>query len=200
MANANQAFGIRPINQNATPWSGQGKMVAFPASQLVNIFLGDPVVAVGGTDAFGVPLVGPAVAGAGNAILGTMLGNCNGPSGSGVTITRDLPIYRQGGLLNYAMITDSPDQMYVVQEDSVGGAISAALAGFAVGNLVAGAGNLITGYSGWQLQSSSVTASANPTYQVKIIALLRGPGNTVGTNADWVVTLNNPQFSSNVGV
>ena len=55
MANANTAFGLRPINDNGTTWSGQGRMVAFPAAQAANIFLGDPIVALGGTDANGVP-------------------------------------------------------------------------------------------------------------------------------------------------
>lgn len=199
MANANVPVGLRPINQNGTTWSGQGQMVAFPASQASNVFLGDPLVALGGTDGFGVPLVGIASAGAGNAILGSMIGICNGPAGSGYTITRDLPVYRQGGILNYALAINDPDQYWAVQEDSVGGAISAALAGYANANLVAGAGSTVTGFSGWQLQSSSVSAAANPTYQLKIMGLLRGPDNALGINADWIVTLNNPQFGSNVG-
>lgn len=199
MANANVTIGIRPINQNGTPWSGQGQMAYIPPSQAVNIFLGDPLVALGGCDAFGVPAVGLASAGAGNLILGSMLGVCNGPAGSGVTLTRDLPVYHQASISGYIMLINDPDQYYAVQEDSVGGAIVAAVAGYANGNLVAGAGNTVTGFSGWQLQSSSVTNAANPTYQVKIMGLLRGPDNALGVNADWVVTLNNPQFGTNVG-
>lgn len=200
MANANAPFGLRPISQNGTTWSGQGQLVAFPASQATNIFIGDPLVALGGTDSFGTPLVGLATAGAANPILGTMLGISNGPQGSGYTVTRDLPIYRQASILNYGLIINDPDQYYVVQEDSVGGAIAAAVAGYANANLVAGAGSTITGYSGWQMQSSSVAAAGNPTYQLKIMGLLRGPDNAIGQYADWVVTLNNPQFGSNVGV
>lgn len=200
MANANAAIGIRPINDNGTPWSGQGQLCAVPASQSGNIFLGDPVVALGGTDAFGVPLVGIATAGAGGSILGAMVGISNGPAGSGFTVTRDLPVYRQASIANYIFIADDPNQLWVVQEDSNGGAIAAATAGFANGNLVAGAGSTVTGFSGWQLQSSSVSSSANTTYQVRIIGLSRGPDNAVGVNADWVVRLNNPQLWSTTGV
>lgn len=192
MANSNVAIGIRPINDNGTPWSGQGRMVAFPASQATNIFLGDPLVPLGGTDAFGVPLVGIATAGATNTILGGFCGICNGPQGSGYTVTRDLPVYRQASILNYGFICDDPNQLYAVQEDSNGGAIAAAVAGFANGNLVAGAGSTVTGFSGWQLQSSSVSATANPTYQVRILGLLRGPDNAIGVNADWAVRINLP--------
>ena len=200
MANPNNPIGLRPINENGTPWNGQGRMVAFPASQATNIFLGDPVVPLGGTDAFGVPLVGLASAGAGNNILGSLNSICNGPSGSGYTITRDLPVYRQAAIANYGFVCDDPNQLYLVQEDSVGGAIATAVGGFANGNLVAGAGSTVTGYSGWQLQSSSVAAAANPTFQLRLLGLLRGPGNSLGVNADWVVRINLPALWALGGV
>jgi hypothetical protein len=193
-------MGLRPINDNGTPWSGQGRLVAFPASQATNIFLGDPIVALGGTDAFGVPLVGIATAGATNVILGGFIGISNGPAGSGYTVTRDLPVYRQASILNYGFICDDPNQLYVVQEDSVGGAIAAATGGFANGNLVAGSGNTTTGFSGWQLQSSGVSSSANATFQLRLLGTVRGPDNAVGTNAKWVVRLNLPQLWSLSGV
>lgn len=200
MANSNIAFGLKPINDNGTPWSGQGRLVAFPASQATNIFIGDPVVALGGTDAFGVPLVGIASAGATNIILGAMCSISNGPAGSGYTITRDLPIYRQASILNYGFITDDPNQLFAIQEDSAGGAIAAATGGFANGNLVAGAGSTYSGMSGWQLQSSSVAAAANPTYQVRLLGLLRGPDNAAGVNAKWVVRMNLPQLWGTAGI
>jgi hypothetical protein len=199
MANSNLPLGLRPISDNGTPWNGQGRLVAFPTSQLTNIFLGDPVVPLGGSDAFGVPYVGLAAAGAGNPILAGFCGIMNGPAGSQYTITRDLPIYRQASIANYGFICDDPNQLYVIQEDSVGGALTAAVAAFANGLLVAGAGNTVTGFSGWQLQSSSVTSAANPTYQVKILGLARGPDNALGTNADWVVRLNNSALWGTAG-
>lgn len=199
MANSNAAFGLRPINDNGTPWSGQGRMVAFPAAQSGNVFLGDPIIPLGGTDAFGVPLVGIASAGATNVILGGFIGICNGPAGSGYTITRDLPVYRQASILNYGFVCDDPNQLYAVQEDSVSGAIAASVAGFANANLVAGAGSTVTGYSGWQLQSSGVSASANPTFQLKIMGLLRGPDNSIGNFADWVVRINLPALWTAAG-
>lgn len=203
MANANTPFGLRPINDNGTTWSGQGRMVAFPAAQAANIFLGDPIVALGGTDAFGVPLVGIATAGATNVVLGSLISICNGPAAGGnaiSTITRDLPVYRQASILNYGIICDDPNQLYVVQEDSVSGAIAAATGGFANGNLVAGAGSTVTGFSGWQLQSSGVSSSANTTYQLRLLGTVRGPDNAIGVNAKWVVRLNLPQLWSLTGV
>lgn len=201
MANNNTPVGMQPINQNGTPWSGQGRMICFPAAVAANIFDGDPIVYLGGSDAFGVPLMGPALAGAGNPIAGVSFGPCNGPAGSGVTLTRDLPTFsHQGGVLNYALMVDDPNILFVIQEDSVGGAVAAAVGAGANGNLVAGAGNLLTGYSGWQLQSSSVLAAADPTFQVRLLGLARGPDNALGVNAKWVVRLNNPQLWGAAGV
>lgn len=202
MANANIAFGIRPINDNGTPWSGQGRMVAFPTSQTGNIFLGDPLVPLGGTDAWGVPYVGIASAGATNTILGGFIGICNGPAAGGnaaFTVTRDLPVYRQASIANYGFICDDPNQLYAVQEDSVGGAIAAGVGGFSNGNLVAGTGNTTTAFSGWQLQSSTVSNTANPTYQVRLLGLLRGPDNALGANADWAVRINLPALWATSG-
>ncbi len=192
MANANTPMGLRPINDNGTPWNGQGRMVAFPAAQTGNIFLGDPIVPLGGTDAFGVPMVGIATAGAANTVLGGFIGVCNGPQGSGFTLTRDLPVYRQASILNYGFICDDPNQLYVIQEDSDGGAIAAATGGFANGNLVSGTGSTATGYSGWMLDSSTVSSSANATYQLRLLGTVRGPDNAIGNYAKWLVRINLP--------
>lgn len=200
MANANTAYGLRPINLNGTMWSGQGMMVSFAVGNSNNIFIGDPLVATGATDANGVPVVTIATAGAGNTVLGAFMGIGNGPAGSGFTVTRDLPVYRQASIANYGWVVDDPDQLYAVQEDSSGGAIAIATSAFANANLVSAAGSTITGYSGWQLQSSSVSSSANTNYQLRLIGLLRGPDNVIGVNAKWVVKLNNPQFASTTGV
>lgn len=194
MANANTPIGIRPINDNGTPWNGQGRMVAFPSSQAGDIFLGDPIAYLGGSDAFGVPLAGIATAGATNVIAGAFIGICNGPQGSGFTVTRDLPVYRQASIANYGWIVDDPNTLFAVQEDSDGGAIAAATGANANGNLISGAGSTVTGFSGWMLDSSTVSSSANPTYQLRLLGLLRGPDNAIGNYAKWVVRLNLPQI------
>ena len=165
MANNNAPFGIRPINDNGTPFSGQGRMVCFPAAIAANVFLGDPLKYTGGGDANGVPNVGLATAGATNVIAGSFIGLTNGPAAganAAFTVTRDLPVYVQSGVLAYGLVSDDPNQLFAVQEDSNGGAIAAATGPAANGNLVAGSGSTATGYSGWMLQSSSVSSSANP--------------------------------------
>ncbi len=198
MANSNAPTGIKPVQMNGTPWNGQGLLVAFAAGDNNNIFVGDPVryATGGGTDALGVPVVTIASAGATNPILGSFLGVCNGPAGSGFTLTRDLPIYRQASIANYGFIATDPNLVWEVQEDSVGGAIVAATSAGELCDLVAGAGSTFTGMSGWQLDSS--TAGAGTTKQVKILELARGPDNAIGVNAKWRVRLNLAQLWSNV--
>lgn len=193
--NINAPFGLQPINENGTPWSGQGKMVAFAASDANNIFRGDPLVPTGLSDAFGVPQVTIASAGATNTVLGAFISPCNGPAGSGVTLTRDNPTYRPASVLNYGIVCDDPNQLYAIQEDSLplsAGFITAANGGFTNANLIAGAGSTVTGYSGWLLDSSTDDGNANPTYQMRILGLLRGPDNAIGNYAKWVCRINLP--------
>lgn len=192
MANNNAPFGLKPLNLNGTTWSGQGKMIYIPASQGGNIFLGDPIVPLGGTDAFGVPAWGIATAGATNYVGGSFLGRSNGPAGSGITLLQNDFIYRPGSIVSYGFVCDDPDVLFTIQEDSVGGAIPVTAGGYGNGNLVAGAGSTATGLSGWMLQSSSVvsTIGANPTDQVQVLGLTRGPDNALGNYARWNVVIN----------
>lgn len=192
MANANVASGMNPVMMDGSPWSGQGMLVAFKSGDSNNIFIGDPLIPAGGVDPYGVPYVTIAVAGATNTVLGSFIGIHNGPAvGAMATspVTRDLPVYRQASIANYGLMTTSRDQFYAMQEDGLGGAIAASTGGFANGNLIAGAGSTVTGFSGWLLDSSTV-ASGNATYQVKVCGLLRGPDNALGLAAKWLVQIN----------
>lgn len=192
MANANIASGLTPIDQNGVAWSGQFHLYSVPASQGTAIFRGDPIIPLGGVDAYGVPLAGLATAGNSNYLIGSMVSVVNGPAGGGASaqnaLTRDLPIYHQASTVGYILVADDYNQRFVIQEDSVGGAMAAASVGWSNANLVAGTGSTTTGLSGWQLQSSSLNASN--TRQLRVLELLRGPDNAVGVNAKWVVMIN----------
>ena len=191
MSNNNGPFGLKPVNLNGTTWSGQGKLIYIPSSQGA-IYLGDPLIPLGTTDAYGVPGWGIATAGATNIIGGSFLGRANGPAGSGVTLLQSHSIYHPASTLDYGFVCDDPDVAYTIQEDSNGGAIAIANAGYSNGNLVAGSGgSTSTGLSSWQLQSSSV-GSGNATYQVKVLGLIRGPDNAIGNYARWMIQINLP--------
>lgn len=198
MANANTPFGLRPINDNGTPWSGQGRLIAFNTDESNNIFLGDPIVPTGVTDGNGVPYMTLATAGATNTVAGGLIGLTNGPAKGGnasSTLLQSATVYRLASVLTYGLVCDDPNQLYAIQEN---GALTAANAGYANANLVSGSGSTVTGYSGWQLNSSTA-GSGNATYQLRILGLLRAPDNAIGTNAKWVVRLNLPAVWATTG-
>lgn len=202
MANANSPLGLRPINDNGTNWTGQGRMVAFKSDYNANVFLGDPLVPTGAADGNGVPYVQIATAGATNTVLGGFIGVCNGPAfgaSAAAPITFDTPVYRQALTTSYGFVCDDPNQLYAIQEDSDGGAISMTHGGFTNGNLISGTGSTATGFSGWQLDSSTVDGNANATYQLRLLGLLRGPDNASGEYAKWVVRINLPALWAAAG-
>src|SRR6202795_777413 len=109
MANNNAPFGLKPLNLNGTPWSGEGKMIYIPSSQAGNIFIGDPLIPLGTCDANGVPDVGIATAGATHIIVGSFLSVCNGPAGSGVTMLQSSAVYHPLSVAGYGFICDDED-------------------------------------------------------------------------------------------
>lgn len=191
MANANSPFGLKPIMDNGTPWSGQGRKVYFPASEGNNIFLGDPIIPLGGSDAFGVPAYGLATAGATNYVAGGLCGLANGPAGSNVTLLQSSTIYRLASTIAYGFLPDDPNQLYTIQEDSLplsAGFLPAASAAMDNCDLIAGAGSTVTAMSGWLLDSSTVGTGS--TKQIRILELTRGPDNAIGNYAKWTVRIN----------
>lgn len=196
MANNNAPFGLKPVNLDGTTWSGQGRLIYIPSSQGA-IYIGDPLIPLGTTDAYGVPAFGIATAGATNRIAGSFLGRTNGPAGSGVTLLQSNSIYHPASTVDYGFICDALDVAYTIQEDSVGGNIAITTGGYANGNLIAGSGgSTATGLSSWMLDSSTV-ATGNATYQVKVLGLVRGPDNAIGDYARWMVQLNLSALAQN---
>lgn len=198
MANTNSAFGLRPVTMNGTPLSGQMKMVNAPSSYGTALYLGDPVLLTGVADGFGVPQVNLASAGGGTYVSGTVIGFCNGPAGSGVTLLQSNTVYGAASTNRYLMIIDDPNTIFEIQEDSVGGAIAASASTGANADLVAGSGSTVTGFSGWMLDSSTVNTTN--TLQCQIVGLARGPDNVIGNYAKWLVRLNLAQLWHTTGV
>jgi len=195
MANVNSPHGLLPSRyRDGSVYNGACRAYYVPSSVAGNIFIGDPVLVTGGGDANGIPSVGLATAGAGNYITGAMVGIVNQggiPSiGSVSTVTRDLPIYRQGGISNYILVADDPTLLFNVQEDSVTSTIAAATGPSINANLQAGSGgSTITGYSSWMLVSNTV-ATTN-TFQMRILQALQEVDNIVGqTFCKWLCQIN----------
>lgn len=196
MANANVPRGLIPYRRTTgEPFNAAANVYYVPSSVASNIFIGDPLIwLTNAADSSGIPSVTLATAGSSNNILGAMVGIVNGGEPI-IPITRDLPIYHQASTAGYILVADDPDTLYEVQEN---GAMVQGAPGRNV-NLVSGAGSTVTGYSGWQLNSS--TLNTTNTLQMKIIRGLEQADNTIGsTNAKWLCRINLNGFTSTTGV
>lgn len=194
MANADSAFGLRPVRYlSGAPYNGAANRYFIPASDIdTAAFIGSVVRLTGGADADGIPVVTGNVS-SGNAVVGVVVGV--------VPVTADSTIYRVNSTARYVLVADDPNLMFEVQEDSVGGALAATAAGATC--MLAGftTGSAFTGLSGIELDSSNVSETSDTDDDVRIISLVQRPDNEIGAHAKWLVRLNVHQYvNAAVGV
>lgn len=189
MANANTPFGLRPVyNSNGSPYNGNSTLCAFASGDTVAAFVGDPVKLTGTAEAgTGIPIV--AQCAAADSIHGVIVGF--DPDRSDLTKN-----YRAASTARYAMVCIDKGIMYVAQEDSVGNNLAVTEVGIAT-DIVVGTGSTITGASAVQLDSSDTATAAG---QVRIMGLYRSPDNEIGTNAKWLVTINERQLDATTDI
>lgn len=191
MPNVNSPFGMRPYSMmSGAPYSGAVRVYYVPASNPTALYIGDPVVNItNSSDGNGVQTVQIATAGAANNILGAFQGITNNAGQSVITLQQTQPPYLPAGQAAYVMVSDDPFLLYAVQEDGSGGASMVSGASGRNANMLAGTGSIYSAQSGWAMQTASL-ATANPTYQLRIIQLLQEPDNAVGQYARWLVKIN----------
>lgn len=192
MANANRPSGLSPVKHlNGSPFNGQANIYQIAAANTNGFAVGDPVASSGSADANGVPGITVATAGTGNAIRGVIVGL--GTAESGIFNPNNLnSIIRPAAAQTqdwYAMVVDSPDVIFEIQEVGTGTALTAANVGQNA-NLLSGTNN---GYlSGWQLNNAG-TATTN-TLQLRLLGLSRKANNAFGFYAKWLVLINNHEL------
>jgi len=201
MANANVARGLVPYcHFDGSVWNGSANIYYVAAGYGTALYIGDPVVThSASSDANGIPAVN--LAASGSPIVGAVVGIVvGGPNASTtIAVTRDLPIYHPASTAQYILVADDPTLLFYIQDDASAQATAPNLWAGLNANLVTGTGSTYTGYSGWQLQASSV-ATTN-TLDLKIMRALNQPDNVIGTvantnmNAKWLVKLNNYQYA-----
>jgi hypothetical protein len=196
MANANVPRGLIPYcDVFGRKYNGSFNVYYVPSSYATALYVGDPVDIISGSnDALGTPAV--QLASSGSPILGVMVGIVNGGDmGSMVAVTRDQAVYHPASTAQYIAVADDTSLLFAIQDDASTQARAPNLWAGRNANLVSGTGSTVTGYSGWQLQASSV-ATTN-TLDLKIMRPLQQADNTIGTsantnmNAKWLVKLNN---------
>lgn len=198
-------YGLQPIQiQGAKDWRDSCTVYYVPAATTNAMYVGDPVIKLAASaDVNGINGVNLAAAGSSNRITGVIVGF----QGKGTT---QLGSYNPGSLFGlsgnpgpaykpandasawYVLVADDPQTVFAIQSnDSGNGTAPAATIVGKNANLVAGAGSIYTGWSGWQLNSASTGTAANA--QLNIIGVLPEPDNVAGSvNCKFIVRLNQP--------
>lgn len=184
MANNDNARGLTLSRaQGSSGKSGGVSKYYVPATDGTAIYLGGLVKLAGSADADGVPSVTGNVA-AGNAVVGVVVGV--------EADTHDSTTYRAASTERYVLVADDPNELFEIQEDSVGAALAATDVGLNASLIGLTGGSTVNGRSTMELDSS--TAATTATLDLSIHRMALRADNEIGTNAKWLVRLNNHQY------
>lgn len=190
MANADASRGLQPVNTGgAGTFSGKVTKYHVASTDSTAIYVGGLVKLSGTGDANGVPGVTGNVS-TGDAVVGVMVG--------AIPNTRDSAVYREASVDRYILVADDPNQVFEIQDDSVGGDLAVTNIGNTADLTGFTGGSTTTGLSSMEIDSSTATASGDGTEDVLILGLAQREDNSIGTNANWLVRLNNHQFVDGV--
>jgi hypothetical protein len=208
MANAVVARGLIPYRyRSGAPYNGAANIYYVPAANATALYIGDPVqILSGSADGNGIPAVQIITAGNGTdsgigtyGLIGSVVGRVNGGEPI-IPITQASNVYLPALTAGYILVADDPFLLFEAQENgNMAGATPTAGSVPGPGknvDLVAGAGSTVTGYSGWQLGSASLSTSA---LQMRVLRLLEQADNVLGTNAKWLTSINLHQFTNTTG-
>ena len=198
MANANRPSGLSPVKHlTGAPFNGQGNIYQIAAADTNGYAIGDPVISSGSGDVNGVP--GITIYGGTGAIRGVILGL--GTYGTLIANPNNLnSTVRPAAAQStdwYAIVADSPDLIFEVQENANGTQLAATEIGLNQ-ILKSGANN---GYmSGWQLSSySDATPATTATLAFRLLGLARRSDNAFGAYAKWLVYANVHELGHGTG-
>lgn len=201
MPNIDAPHGFFPVGHlDGSAFNGRVSMYLLPSGDGTATFIGDPVKSGGTAGAAGTVVFGQDVEGmptiaraaAGDALRGVVVGFLPNPA--------DLSIrHRVASTNRIALVADSPDVVFEAQEDSTGGALAATAVGANVDFDGIANGSATTGISGAELDSSAVE-STTTSAQFRILGLLKSPDNAIGTNARWLVMINEHELKGTAGV
>lgn len=184
MANNDNARGLSLArSQGASAHTGGVNRYYVPATDATAIYVGGLVKLAGSADAEGVPSVTGNVS-AGDTVVGVVVAT--------EAITQDSTTYRAASTERYVMVADDPNELFEIQEDSDGGALTADSVGLNASVTGATGGSTFTGRSTMELDSS--TAATTATLDLSIHRLVRRGDNEIGNFAKWLVRLNNHQY------
>ena len=183
MANADAAFGLRPVGGlTGGPYSGRVSKYYFASGDGTAAYVGGLVKPAGSADARGIMSVTGNIT-TGDAVLGVIV--------AVLPVTRESLLYRAASTERYVLVADDPNALFEVQEDSDGAALAATAVGNSADLTGLTSGSTSSGRSTIEIDSSTATASGDGTEDVLIMGLADREDNEIGDNANWIVRLNN---------
>ena len=197
MANVNRPAGFIPREYlNGAPWSGQARLYSIAASYGTALYIGDPVISSGTSDANGVR--GIAIGAETGALRGVIVGLGKYPGLLANPSNLDIT-YRPANdpAVWYAMVVDDPNVLFEIQEESNGTALAADQVGL---NQIGASGSGNGFVSGWQVSSATgATPNTTATLQLRLMGLVQRPGNAFGAYAKWLVQINVHELGHGTG-
>lgn len=189
MANADAAFGLRPVRYaSGAPYNGAAQTFYVPSSDSTAIYVGGLVKFAGSADANGIPSVTGNVATA-DVVAGVVV--------AVDAVTADSTTYRAASTERYVKVATDPGLIFHVQEDSGGAALAATDVGSSADLTGFTSGSTSSGRSSIEIDSSTATTGSGDE-DVIILGLAQIAGNAIGDNAIWEVRLLNHFYSGDV--
>jgi len=190
MANIDQPFGLRPIAKVGSAPGGTTGTTKYKITSGANaMFTGDIVKQAND----GSVVQGTAGAAARGVFMGCFYTD---PSTSKPRFNNTFP---NGTVASdaIAFVADDPDQLFIVQQDSVAAEIVAADLNLNA-DLIVGTGSTTTGLSGMEIDSSSKNTTAD--LNVKLIDFYDVPSNdATASHSILVVKINNHEMAAGTG-
>lgn len=189
MANANTPLGLVPRKYlSGAPYNGAVNQYAHDSGNAVAIFVGDLVTMTGASSTIGDQILPNVVQSATGDIF---QGVCVGV----IPITQASTIYSEASTQRIILVADDPNLVFEAQENSGGTPFTANDIGLNC-NVIVGAGSIVTGQSGMELNTA--TEATDATLDLKITGFLNAPDNAIGANAKWFVRINRHRFANQI--
>jgi hypothetical protein len=194
MANVDQAFGFRAVQDiGGAPYNGPLVTYEVAATYGTALYIGYPVVVTGGGSVEGIPQIAVAVTGSSNTVSAVIEAFEPLPSSLETKYWAASTATRRKAYC----VQVTANTVFEVQEDSEGGALDKDACGLNAAWSNAG-GSTVTGIATIELDSS--TADTTNTRSLRILRLSPRVGNSIGTNAVWLVKFNFPQDNAVLGI
>lgn len=185
MANADKPRGL--VLEQANMGNIKTTRVYFDADDSTAVFVGDGLLVdqANGGDAEGTPAMKQT----------TTTGNVDGVL-VGIEVldsSTSRAKYRKASTATYgiAIVSGLKNAVFEIQEDSVGGSLTADDVGKYV-DMAIGTGDTTTGFSGMEIDSSSAGTTDG---QLVLLGPVISPDNALGTNCKWRVQINESKFA-----